>query len=97
MKALKSNELRGKNVPELEEMLSAERSALYKARRDLVFRQNMDRAGLAVRRHNVSRILTIIGEKKRGGDTVAAPAPKKAVTKAAPRKAAATKKSGGEA
>lgn len=96
MKPLKPKDLREKNVPELEDMLDAERSALYKARRDLVFRQTTDRASLAVRRHNVARILTVIGEKKRGGETVA-PAPKKeAVPKraAAPKKAAAAKKTG---
>jgi large subunit ribosomal protein L29 len=67
MKDLIGKELRDKSVPELEEMVLQERSALYKARRDLVFRQNTDTASLKVRRHNIARILTIITEKKRGG------------------------------
>ena len=67
MKSLKPKELRGKSVPELEELLAQERASLYKARRDLVFRQMTDTASLRVRRHNIARILTIIGESK-GGD-----------------------------
>ena len=43
-----------------------ERAALYKARRDLVFRQLTDMASLKVRRHNIARLLTLIEEKKRG-------------------------------
>ncbi len=66
MKALKTNDLRAKSVPELEEMVRIERAALYKARRDLVFRQMTDVASLKVRRHNIARLLTIIEEKKRG-------------------------------
>jgi ribosomal protein L29 len=66
MKDLKSNDLREKSVPELEEMAAQERAALYKARRDLVFRQMTDTASLKVRRHNIARILTIIAEKKGG-------------------------------
>ncbi len=68
MKDLKSSELRDKTVPELEEMLTKERAALYKARRDLVFRQMLDTSSLKVRRHNIARILTVITEKKRGND-----------------------------
>jgi large subunit ribosomal protein L29 len=67
MKGTKATELREKSIPELEEMVKAEQAALYKARRDLVFRQLKDTAGLKVRRHNIARLLTIIGEKKRGG------------------------------
>lgn len=66
MKDIKPTELREKSVPELEEMLAAERAGLYKARRDLVFRQITDTASLKVRRHNIARILTLITEKKRG-------------------------------
>jgi ribosomal protein L29 len=66
MKSLKPKELRDKSVPELETMLSQERAALYKARRDLVFRQMTDTASLKVRRHNIARIMTLIGEKKGG-------------------------------
>lgn len=66
MKDLKSNELRSKTVPELEEMVRQERAALYKARRDLVFRQITDTASIKARRHNIARILTAINEKKRG-------------------------------
>ncbi len=68
MKAIKPETLREKSVPELEQMLEQERAALYKARRDLVFKQSTDVAGLTERRHNIARILTIIGEKKRGVD-----------------------------
>ena len=66
MKSLKRKELRGKSVPELEEMLAQERASLYKARRDLVFRQMTDTASLKVRRHNIARILTLISENKGG-------------------------------
>jgi large subunit ribosomal protein L29 len=66
MKDLKTSDLREKSVPELEELVNQERAALYKARRDLVFRQMTDTASLKVRRHNIARILTIIAEKKGG-------------------------------
>ena len=66
MKDLKSAELIEKSVPEMEEMLKVERAALYKARRDLVFRQMTDTTSLKVRRHNIARIHTAITEKKRG-------------------------------
>jgi large subunit ribosomal protein L29 len=66
MKDLKTSELREKSVPELEQMVEVERIALYRARRDLVFRQMTDTASLKVRRHNIARLLTIIDEKKRG-------------------------------
>ena len=66
MKATKPQALRDKSVPELEQMLEQERAALYKARRDLVFKQTTDVSSLKERRHTIARILTIIGEKKRG-------------------------------
>lgn len=66
MKDLKAQELRDKTVPELERLVEEERMALYRARRDLVFRQMTDTASLRVRRHNIARLLTIINEKKRG-------------------------------
>ncbi|HEY3781737.1 MAG TPA: 50S ribosomal protein L29 [Fimbriimonadaceae bacterium] len=68
MKDLKRSELVDKTVPELEDMLLQERAALYKARRDLVFRQIKDTTGLKVRRHNMARILTMITEKRRGSE-----------------------------
>lgn len=67
MKDLVASELREKSVPELEEALEKERASLYRARRDLVFRQTTDTASLKTRRHNIARILTVIAEKKRGG------------------------------
>lgn len=69
MKATKASELREKSVPELEELIEQERAALYKDRRDLVFRQITDVSCLKTRRHNIARILTVINEKKRGGDS----------------------------
>jgi large subunit ribosomal protein L29 len=66
MKDQKVAELREKSVPELEEMVRQERAALYKARRDLVFRKITDTASLKVRRHNIARMLGIITEKKGG-------------------------------
>jgi large subunit ribosomal protein L29 len=66
MKGLQTKDLREKSVPELEEELTKERAALYKARRDLVFRQLQDTASLKVRRKNIARILTLINEKKGG-------------------------------
>ena len=67
MKALKAKELRDKSVPELEEQVKSERAALYRARRDMVFRQSTDTAGLKTRRHNIARLMTLISEKQRGG------------------------------
>ena len=64
MKGNKSSELVEKSVPELEELVRQERAALYKARRDLVFRQSTDTTGLKTRRHNIARLLTLINEKK---------------------------------
>ena len=66
MKDTKPAELKDLSVPDLEEMLLRERAALYKARRDLVFRQITDVKSLKVRRHNIARILTTITEKKKG-------------------------------
>lgn len=66
MKSLKPTELREKSVPELEEMVLQEKAALYRARRDLVFRQLTDTASIKARRHNIARINTVIGEKQRG-------------------------------
>jgi large subunit ribosomal protein L29 len=68
MKATKPSSLREKSVPELQQLLEQERAALYKARRDLVFRQTTDTASLKARRQNIARILTVINEKKRGGE-----------------------------
>ncbi len=68
MQELKAKDLREKSVPELEEMLKQERAALYKARRDLVFRQITDTTIIKARRHNIARILTLIGEKQRGAE-----------------------------
>ncbi len=68
MKALKAKDLRDKSVPELEQLVAEERAALYKARRDLVFRQMTDVASLKIRRRNIARLLTLINEKKSGGD-----------------------------
>lgn len=69
MKAIKCAELRDKSVPELEEMVRQEREAQFRARRDLVFRQITDTASLKVRRQNIARLLTLIEEKKRGGNS----------------------------
>jgi large subunit ribosomal protein L29 len=68
MKDLKAKDLRDKSVPELEQMVLQLRAELFKARRDLVFRQNTDTSGIKTRRHNMARVLTVIGEKKRGGE-----------------------------
>ncbi len=68
MKALKSSELRGKSVEELQQMIAAEHQGLYNTRRDLVFRKVTDTASLKSRRHNIARILGVIGEKQRGGE-----------------------------
>lgn len=80
MKGTKTQELADKSVPELEALVAEERAALYKARRDLVFRQLTDVKQLAVRRHNIARMLTLITQKKRGGEEAAVvkPAPSKA-------------------
>ncbi len=64
MKDLKAKDLRDKSVPELEELLTKERQDLFHARRDLVFRRITDTASLKVRRHNIARIMTVIGQLK---------------------------------
>ncbi len=66
MKDYKTADLKDKSVQELEDMLVTERAALYKARRDLVFRQMNDTTVVKVRRHNMARILTMISQKKKG-------------------------------
>jgi ribosomal protein L29 len=66
MKAIKTPDLRAKTVEELADLAMQERAALYKMRRDLVFRQVTDTRSLTERRHNIARILTVINEKKRG-------------------------------
>jgi large subunit ribosomal protein L29 len=66
MKDTKPTDLREKTVPELEQLILDERSNLYKARRDLVFRRITDTASIKVRRHNIARMMTLIAEKKRG-------------------------------
>ncbi|OWU64592.1 MAG: 50S ribosomal protein L29 [Armatimonadetes bacterium Cent15-Ar3] len=66
MKSLKAKELRDKSVADLEALVNEEQAALYKARRDIVFRQLTDTASVKVRRHNIARILTVISEKQRG-------------------------------
>lgn len=68
MKDLKAKDLLSKSVPELEEQLAKERMELFQARRDLVFRRITDTTSLRVRRHNIARLLTVIGELKRGGN-----------------------------
>ncbi|MBI1334201.1 MAG: 50S ribosomal protein L29 [Armatimonadetes bacterium] len=68
MKNFKAKELREKSVAELEQMIHDERAAMYKARRDLVFRQLTDTTSFKVRRHNIARILTVITEKNRGSN-----------------------------
>ncbi len=68
MKELKAKDVRELSVPELEAKVLEERAALYKARRDLVFRQITDVASLKARRRNIARLLMLIGDKKRGGN-----------------------------
>jgi len=67
MKHLKASELKSKTVAELEDMVRQERADLFKARRDLVFRQLTDTASLKIRRHNIARVLTVIAEKQKEG------------------------------
>jgi ribosomal protein L29 len=64
MKSLNCKDLRSKSVPELEAMVREERAALYMARRDLVFRKTTDTASMKTRRHNIARMLTVIGQLK---------------------------------
>lgn len=68
MKNLVAKELRAKSVADLEQMVKDEQAAMYKARRDLAFRQLTDISSFKVRRHNIARILTVINEKKRGSN-----------------------------
>jgi len=66
MKELKSKDLREKSVAELEELILETQKTLYNYRRDLVFRKVTDTTAIKVHRHNIARIATLIGEKKRG-------------------------------
>lgn len=74
MKSLRTEELRGKSIEELHSLVAEERAGLYKARRDLAFRQLTDFKSLNVRRHNIARLLTLITEKERGIEPAAAKA-----------------------
>lgn len=65
MKSTKASDLRGKTVEELHTLIADEKAAMYKTRRDMVFRQTSDTSGLKTRRHNIARILTVLGEKER--------------------------------
>ncbi len=65
MKAIKAKELRDKTVEDLQKMVDQERALLFKSRRDLVFRQMTDTSSLKQRRHNIARMLTVMGEKNR--------------------------------
>ncbi len=65
MKGNKASDLRGKTAEELTQMIAAEKAAMYQTRRDMVFRQTTDTAGLTTRRHNIARILTVLSEKAR--------------------------------
>jgi ribosomal protein L29 len=67
MKALKCSDLLTKSVEELQGMVAEERAALYKTRRDFVFRQTTDTAGKTTRRHNIARIMTVITQKEKEG------------------------------
>ena len=69
MKATKASDLRGKSVEELTQLIADEKAAMYKTRRDMVFRQTTDTAGLTTRRHNIARILTLLNEKKASEET----------------------------
>ncbi len=65
MKAIKAKDLRDKTVEDLQKLVDQERAQLFKSRRDLVFRQMTDTASLKQRRHNIARMLTVMGEKTR--------------------------------
>lgn len=64
MKGNKVSELTGKSITELEDLVKNERAGLFQTRRDLVFRKTTDIASVKVRRHNIARILTVLGQKK---------------------------------
>jgi large subunit ribosomal protein L29 len=65
MKNLKPADLRAKTLEELQALVAAEQAALFKTRRDFVFRQTTDTAGQQTRRHNIARIMTVITEKQK--------------------------------
>lgn len=92
MKALKTEELRGKSIEELQGLIAEERADLYKARRDLAFRQLTDFKSLNVRRHNIARLLTLITEKERGIEPTPAKAKAAATVKPKAAKKAPAKK-----
>lgn len=66
MKDIKAKDLREKSVEELEKLLDKEKLALHELRRKAGFRDLKDTTSIKVQRHNIARILTVIGEKKRG-------------------------------
>ena len=63
MKELKTKDLRDKSVAELEALVLETKKELYNYRRDLVFRKVTDTTSVKVHRHNIARMLTLIGEK----------------------------------
>ena len=65
MKSTKASDLRGMSAEELNTLIADEKAAMYKTRRDMVFRQTTDTTGLKTRRHNIARILTVLTEKER--------------------------------
>ncbi len=65
MKSIKTKDLRDKSVADLKDMADQEKASLFATRRDLVFRKVSDTSSLKVRRHNIARIMTVIGEKER--------------------------------
>lgn len=65
MKTTPIEDLRKLTIEQLEALVLEERAALYKTRRDFVFRQTTDTAGVKTRRHQIARIMTIITEKKK--------------------------------
>ena len=69
MKALKAADLRTKSVEELEEMMKQIHVDQFHARKDFVFRRSTDTSSLRARRHNIARILTVLGEMKKGANS----------------------------
>ncbi|MEJ5252399.1 MAG: 50S ribosomal protein L29 [Armatimonadota bacterium] len=70
MKPLKPEELRKLSLPELHQRLQQERERLFQLRQNKAMRKLGDTASIRITRHNIARLLTIINEKQRAGQSV---------------------------
>jgi len=65
MKPLKPNDVRQMSEPELQVELKKQRQNLFDYRRQAALHQLKDHQSLIVTRHNIARILTVLGAKEK--------------------------------